>query len=89
MLSRIEKLVEKFLRRPPEASFQEVEYVLRAFGYSRWRRSKHGVIFLKHRERPINIPLKSPGRTKVNRVYINMIIDQLNLEEWYEQRQRP
>jgi predicted RNA binding protein YcfA (HicA-like mRNA interferase family) len=38
-MSRLEKLIEQFLRDPPEARFDDVWYLLTAFGFEE-KRSK-------------------------------------------------
>ncbi|WP_290890068.1 type II toxin-antitoxin system HicA family toxin [Fischerella sp.] len=38
-MGKLKKLVEEFLRRPPEVSFDDVRYLLEAFGFEE-KRSK-------------------------------------------------
>ena len=84
-VSRFVKLVEKILRRPAEIDFRDVERLLKEFGYeSRPRSGGSHYVFVKSHEPPITVP-KSKGR-KVKRVYIERVIDRLNLKEWYEER---
>ena len=86
-MGRLDKVVDQFLRRPSEASFREVEYVLRAFEYTReGKRGKHQA-FVKSGHPTFVVPLKK-GRHMVKSVYIKKLVDLLNLEEWYEQQQR-
>lgn len=83
-MARIEKLVELFLREPPEVSFEDVVKVLAAFGYKK-RPSKAGHrVFSKPAEYPITVPTVKGRRVK--RVYVRMIIERLELEEWYEKQ---
>ena len=83
-MAPIEKLVELFLREPPEASFQDVVKVLEAFGYKE-RPSKSGhKVFVKPGEYPITVPTVK-GR-QVKRAYVRKLIERLGLEEWYEKR---
>ena len=84
-MSRLDKLVEEFLREPPEASFEDVAKVLEEFGYI--ERSSGGGshrAFVKPGHPPKIVPTIR-GR-HVKRAYIRMIIENLNLEDWYEER---
>ncbi len=81
-MARLEKLVELFLREPPEVSFQDVVKVLEAFGYEE-RPSKRGhKVFAKPGEYLITVPTVKGRRVK--RVYVRKIVERLGLEEWYE-----
>lgn len=84
-MSQLDKLVEQFLREPPEVSFTDVATVLEAFGYV--ERSSGGGshrVFVKLGQPPIIVPTIKGRRVK--RVYIRMIIENLNLEDWHEER---
>jgi predicted RNA binding protein YcfA (HicA-like mRNA interferase family) len=81
----LEKLVEKLLRKPAEAPFEDVVKVLEAFGYEpRPPRADSHRFFAKAGHRGKTIPTVK-GRY-VKRRYVSMIIDDLELEEWYEKR---
>jgi len=84
-MSEPDKLVEKFLRKPPEVLFDDVAKVLQAFGYEE-RPPKGGChrFFAKPGHRGKTIPTVK-GRY-VKRRYVSMIIDNLELEEWHEKR---
>lgn len=84
-MNQLDKLVEKFLRKPPEVLFEDVAKVLEAFGYEE-RSSVGGShrVFVKPGRRPKVVPTIKGRRVK--RAYITMIIDNLELEEWYEKR---
>jgi predicted RNA binding protein YcfA (HicA-like mRNA interferase family) len=84
-MSELDKLVEKFLRKPPEVLFEDVAKVLEAFGYEE-RPSRGGGhrAFVKSGHPPKIVPTIKGRRVK--RVYVTMIIDNLELEEWYEKR---
>ena len=83
-MARLEKLVELFLREPPEVSFQDVVKVLEAFGYKK-RLSKRGhKVFAKPGEYPITVPTVKGRRVK--RAYIRKLIERLGLEEWHEKQ---
>ena len=83
-MGQLEKLVEEFLKEPPELSFDDVVSLLEAFGYVE-RKPGGGShrVFVKSGTRPVIVPTIR-GR-KVKRVYIRRIIDILGLEEWYEE----
>lgn len=84
-MGHLEKLVELFLREPPEVSFADVSKVLEAFGYIERSSSGGGhQAFVKPGHRPIIVPTIKGRRVK--RAYIRMIIENLNLEDWYEER---
>jgi len=81
-MARLEKLVELFLREPPEVSFRDVVKVLEAFGY-KGRPSKSGhKLFARPGEYPITVPTVKGRRVK--RVYVRKLVERLGLEEWYE-----
>jgi len=84
-MSQLDKLVEQFLREPPEASFADVAKVLESFGYVE-RPSGGGShrAFVKSGHPPKIVPTIKGRRVK--RAYIRMIIENLNLEDWYEER---
>ena len=86
-MTQLDKLVEKFLKEPPEVSFAEVTTVLEAFGYEE-RHSGGGShrAFVKVGYPPVVVPTIKGRRVK--RVYVQMIIENLHLEEWYESRHR-
>jgi predicted RNA binding protein YcfA (HicA-like mRNA interferase family) len=79
-MSQLDKLVEKFLREPPEVLFTDVVKVLEAFGYK--ERSSGGGshrAFVKPGHLPKIVPTIEGRRVK--RVYVRMIIENLNLED--------
>jgi len=84
-MGELDKLVEKFLRKPPGDLLEDVAKVLEAFGYEE-RRPRGGShrFFAKPRHRGKTIPTVK-GRY-VKRRYVSMIIDNLELEEWHEKR---
>jgi predicted RNA binding protein YcfA (HicA-like mRNA interferase family) len=84
-MSALDKLVEKFLRRPPDVLFEDVAKVLEAFGYEE-RPSGGGShrAFVKPGHPPKVVPTIKGRRVK--RVYVRMIIDNLELEKWHEKR---
>lgn len=79
-MSKLDKLIQKFLRRPPAVRFNEVEALLKAFGFEEarargshhtFRRSSDGLI--------ITVPKKHGQLVKRN--YVIQIIELLNLED--------
>jgi len=84
-MSQLDKLVEQFLREPPEILFTDVTKVLEAFEYTE-RPSGGGShqVFVKPGHPPKIVPTIK-GR-HVKRAYVRMIIENLELEEWYETR---
>ena len=86
-MSNLEKLIERFLRKPTQLTFEDVERVLEAFGYSLSSHSgtSHRV-FRKPGGKTITVPIDNGHWVKG--VYIQKIVSLLNLEEWYEQRKR-
>jgi predicted RNA binding protein YcfA (HicA-like mRNA interferase family) len=84
-MDQVDKLVEKFLRKPPEALFRDVAKVLEAFGYEE---RPHGGgshrFFAKPGHRGKTVPTIKGRRVKGK--YVEMIVDNLELEEWYEKQ---
>ena len=86
-MGQLDKLVEKFLREPPEVLFSDVAKVLDAFGYKERPSGTGGHrAFVKPSHRPKIVPTVKGRRVK--RAYVRMIIDNLELEGWYEKRHR-
>jgi predicted RNA binding protein YcfA (HicA-like mRNA interferase family) len=84
-MTGLEKLVEKLLGKPAKASFEDMVKVLEAFGYEpRPPGGGSHRFFAKAGHRGKTIPTVK-GRY-VKRRYVSMIIDNLELEEWYEKR---
>jgi predicted RNA binding protein YcfA (HicA-like mRNA interferase family) len=77
-MSKLNKLIQKFLARPAEVRFEDVSYILEAFGYVevRSRGSHHS--FENAEGNVIVIPKK--GGKLVKRTYIEQVIRLLNLE---------
>ena len=84
-MSQLDKLIEQFLREPPEISFADVAKILEAFGYvERPSRGGSHRAFVRPGHPPKIVPTIEGRRVK--RAYIRMIIENLNLEDWYEER---
>ncbi len=76
-MGKLEKLIELFLRQPPEIRFADVLYLLEAFGYIEQRSKGSHHTFSDPAGKTIVIP-KVSGQ-KVKRVYVKRIIELLDL----------
>ena len=79
-MSKLSRLVEQFLSNPPEARFEDVQYVLEAFGFEEKRSKGSHHTFADTQGRVLTISKK--GGQKVKRAYIKRVVELLNLEEW-------
>ncbi|BAZ32790.1 hypothetical protein NIES4074_52970 [Cylindrospermum sp. NIES-4074] len=82
-MGKLSKLIKYLLSRPPETRFEDISYVLEAFGYQeiRVRGSHHA--FENEQGEVIIIPKK--GGKKVKRTYIEETIRLLDLENWKDE----
>jgi predicted RNA binding protein YcfA (HicA-like mRNA interferase family) len=78
-MSKLEKLILQFLKNPPEVSFEDVVYVLEAFGFEEKSAKGSHHSFRDSQGRKITIP-KKRGQ-KVKRVYAQKIVKLLELKE--------
>ena len=78
-MSKLEKLVLQFLKKPPEVNFDDVVYVLKAFGFEEKRSKGSHHSFRDSQGRKITIPKK--GGQKVKGIYVQKIVELLNLKE--------
>jgi predicted RNA binding protein YcfA (HicA-like mRNA interferase family) len=78
-MSKLEKLISQFLENPPEVSFEDVVYVLKAFGFEEKRSKGSHHSFRDSQGRKITIPKK--GGQKVKGIYVQKIVKLLNLKE--------
>jgi predicted RNA binding protein YcfA (HicA-like mRNA interferase family) len=85
-MSKLEKLVVLFLRQPPQIGFEDVVSLLKAFSYYEHSVTGSHHTFVKIGARPITIPTVK-GR-HVKKVYIQRIVELLDLEEWYGHNQK-
>jgi predicted RNA binding protein YcfA (HicA-like mRNA interferase family) len=76
-MGKLEKLIQQFLNHPPEVRFEDVRYLLEAFGFVeiRSRGSHHS--FRNEIGQKVVIPKK--GGQKVKGVYVKLIVDLLDL----------
>ena len=78
-MSKLDKLIQKFLSRPPSVRFDEVETLLKAFGFEQARvKGSHHTFRRPNDGLKITVPTK--GGRMVKRTYVIQIIDLLNLD---------
>ncbi len=82
-MGKLEKLVEQFLNQPPEVRFEDVVYILLAFGFEEKRSKGSHHSFRDSQGRKITVPKK--GGQKVKGVYVQQIVELLKLEEWNDE----
>jgi predicted RNA binding protein YcfA (HicA-like mRNA interferase family) len=73
------KLIEQLLRDPPEARFDDIQYLLEAFGFEEKRSKGSHHTFRSEAGLKITVPKK--GGKMVKAVYIRQIVTLLQLEE--------
>ena len=78
-MSQRGKLVEKIRARPVEADYDDVEVLMRYFGWVRDRESGSHVVFTKPGRPSFSVPKK--GGKKVAGVYLDKICDLLGLDD--------
>ncbi len=78
-MGKLEKLIERFLKKPPEVRFDDVRYLLETFGFEEKRSKGSHHSFRDTKGRKITIP-KKEGQ-KVKGIYVQKIIELLNIEE--------
>jgi hypothetical protein len=79
---RLVKLAGNIMRNPKDVGFNELRRLLEGFGYE-CRQPGGGsshYVFRKTGSMPISVPKDRP----VNKKYVAVVIDLLDLEEWYE-----
>jgi predicted RNA binding protein YcfA (HicA-like mRNA interferase family) len=82
-MSRLSKLIEQFLRDPPQARYDDVRYVLETFNFLEVRAKGSHHIFRNGQGLTITVPKK--GGKVVKGVYIRQIVILLKLEEWSDE----
>ena len=78
-MTKLAKLVDRIRARPPEADFDDVWTLMKAYGWTIGRERGSHVTFVKPGERAITVP-KAGGR-KVKRVYLDQLCEILGLDE--------
>ncbi len=82
-MSKLTKLILNFLASPPEVRFEDVRYVLEAFGFQEKRSRGSHHIFENEVGEVIIIPKKGGQKVKkVKRFYVQRIAELLKLEDW-------
>lgn len=81
-MSRLTKLVEKFLYEPHNVDFGDIERLLDEFGYQLRKKAGSERIFHKRGAQPINVPTVKGTKVKVR--YVKRLVQLLELEDWYE-----
>ena len=78
-MAQLEKLIRRFLARPPAVRFSEVRRLLAAFGFSlvRTRGSHH--LFERPDGRQLCVPVKEQ---QVKRIYVLRVVEMLDLERY-------
>jgi predicted RNA binding protein YcfA (HicA-like mRNA interferase family) len=79
-MRKLTKLIQGFLANPPDARFEDVRYVLEAFGFQEKRSRGSHHTFENETGEVIVIPKK--GGQKVKRFYVQRIVELLKLEDW-------
>lgn len=82
-MAKFLKLIEKLLRRPPEAHFKDIIKVLENFGWKLKKCKGSHYVYYKEGYLPLTI---TKHKNKVKRGYIIKLIKILELEEWYEEQ---
>ncbi|MFH7030498.1 MAG: type II toxin-antitoxin system HicA family toxin [Heteroscytonema crispum UTEX LB 1556] len=86
-MSKLKKLVEQFLKQPPEVRFEDMCYLLEAFGFEEKRSKGSHHSFRDSQGRTITVPKK--GGQKVKGLYVQQIVELLNLGEWSDDDTEP
>ncbi|MBE9202770.1 type II toxin-antitoxin system HicA family toxin [Synechocystis salina LEGE 06099] len=79
-MGKLSKIIRKFLTHPPEVRFEEVEYLLKEFGYIQIRSKGSHHTFENADGDVIVIPKK--GGKIAKRTYAEKLIKLLDLENW-------
>ena len=76
-MGKLEKLIQQFLNYPPEVRFEDVRYLLEAFGFVEIRSKGSHHSFRNEIGQKVVIPKK--GGQKVKGIYVKLIVDLLDL----------
>jgi predicted RNA binding protein YcfA (HicA-like mRNA interferase family) len=79
-MSRLGNLVKQLLREPTEVRFEDIYYLLTAFGFEE-KRSKGSHHTFRNAD-GIKITVPKKGGKMVKRIYVQQIVALLKLEEW-------
>jgi len=78
-MGKLEKLIDKLLRDPPELSYDDVYYILTNFGFKEVSTKGSHYTFRNNKAQKITVPKKG-GKT-VKRTYLKQIVILLKLGE--------
>ncbi|NJL90766.1 MAG: type II toxin-antitoxin system HicA family toxin [Coleofasciculaceae cyanobacterium SM2_1_6] len=78
-MGKLEKLIEQFLRDPPEVKFDDVQYLLKAFGFE--EKSSKGSHHTFRNLEGLKITVPKKGGKMVKGVYVQQIIKLLSLDK--------
>ncbi len=78
-MGKLEKLIDKLLRDPPELSYDDVDYILTNFGFKEVSTKGSHHTFRNNQGQKITVPKKG-GKT-VKRTYLKQIVMLLKLGE--------
>jgi predicted RNA binding protein YcfA (HicA-like mRNA interferase family) len=81
-VSKLAKLVAAFLASPVQVSFDDVERLMRAFGFKIDRTTGSHHVFRHDDGSKLTVP--TVGGRRVKSAYVRQIVDLLNLEKWHE-----
>lgn len=76
-MTKRDKLVDRILRRPPDATFGDARSLLEMFGWTHASTKGSHARFTKAGERSITVPIHNG---KVKRVYLDQICRRLELD---------
>ncbi len=79
-MGKLAKLIEKFLRDPPELNYNDVYYLLTNFGFQEVSSKGSHHTFRNDDGQKITVPKK--GGKMVKRTYLKLIVSLLKLEEY-------
>ena len=82
-MTKVSKLIEQFLRDPPEAKYDDVRYILEIFDFLKVRAKGSHYTFRNAQGLTITVPKK--GGKVVKGVYIRQIVVLLKLKEWSDE----
>ncbi len=84
-MTKLRKIVKELLANPPEVRFEDLQYVLEAFGFQAKRAKGSQHTFANRQGQVLTIPKK--GGQKVKRIYIKRVVDLLELEQWLKNQE--
>ncbi len=77
-MSKLDKLIQKLLRNPPELSYDDVYYILTQFGFQEI--SSKGSHHTFRNEQKLKITIPKQGGQSVKRNYLKQIVKLLELD---------